>query len=179
MTSQHWVRIGAMGSLVRLAAADACAYPRGARVVCRTLRGLEVGEVVSPDDGEKPAEGQLLRRVTVEDDLLLARIEKHRDEAYAACTALLAERQLDAVLLDVDPLFDGSTLFFHFLGDVSPEVEALTDELAEAYESKVQFRAFQELLTTGCGPGCGTVESSGCGSGGCSTCAVVAACQKH
>ena len=36
--------------------------------------------------------------------------------------------------MDVEHLFDGRSLFFHFLGDVPPEVEAVTQELAEAYE---------------------------------------------
>ena len=57
---------------------------RGARVICRTLRGLEVGEVLAGSDAtdEQAADGTLLRRVTIEDDLLIARLEKNRDEAY-------------------------------------------------------------------------------------------------
>ena len=56
----------------------------------------------------------------------------------------------------------------------TPELDALTAELAEVYEAKAQFRKFAETLTAGCGPHCGTeAEGGGCGSGGCSTCAVV------
>jgi cell fate regulator YaaT (PSP1 superfamily) len=180
MLGQHYVRFGLLGGVGRFAAADSQRYPRGARVVCRTGRGLEIGEVLTPldADGESPADGTLLRRMTVEDDLLLARIEKNRDEAYRACSQRLMERGIGAVLVDVEHLFDGQSLFFYFLGETTPELDSLTSELAELYEAQVQFRKFTETLTAGCGPHCGTeqAEGHGCGSGGCSTCAVVGAC---
>jgi cell fate regulator YaaT (PSP1 superfamily) len=177
----HLIRVGAMGQVGRFAAVDAVRYPRHARVVVRTRRGLEIGEVLAPpderDDGRTFADGDLLRGMTVEDELLSARLEKHRHDAYEACAALLANRSLPAVLVDVEHLFDGQGLFFYFLGDVPPAVESLTDRLAEAYETKVQFRKFTETLIEGCGPGCGTEEAKG--QGGCETCtscAVAGAC---
>lgn len=182
MLAQFLVRVGVLGHVGRFTAVDGVRYPRAARVVCRTGRGLEVGEVLS--DVEPAAtfgsDGAVLRRVSVEDDLLLARLQKNKDEAYAACTSLLAERGIPAVLMDVEHLFDGRSLYFYFLGDVTPEIEALTGELAAAYDSTVQFRKFADTLTEGCGPGCGTAEAegSGCGSGGCSTCSVASACKK-
>jgi hypothetical protein len=180
MAAQHWVRIGVLGSVGRFAAAEAMRYPRGARVVCRTSRGLEVGEVLSVADGVSEGtnspDGTLLRRITVEDDLLLARLEKNREEAFAACADRLSELAIPAVLVDVEHLFDGQSLFFYFLGDATAELDAVTAELAEVYEAEVQFRKFTDTLTAGCGPNCGTEEGGGCGSGGCSTCSVAAAC---
>jgi cell fate regulator YaaT (PSP1 superfamily) len=168
-----------MGQVGRFAAVDAVRYPRHSRVIVRTRRGLEIGEVLTPpgenDNGEP--DGDLLRGMTVEDDLLVARLEKHRQAAYRACAALLAEHQLPAVLVDVEHLFDGQGLFFYFLGSVPAEVETLTERLAEAYETKVQFRKFTETLIQGCGPGCGTEEVKGRGGcETCSSCAVAGAC---
>ena len=180
MLGQHYVRFGLLGGVGRFGAAGAERYARGTRVVCRTARGLEIGEVLAPLDTNAAGQpdGTLLRRVTIEDDLLLARIEKNRDEAYEACSARLIERGIGAVLVDVEHLFDGQSLYFYFLGETTPELDALTAELAELYEAQVQFRKFTEKLTAGCGPNCGTeqAEGGGCGSGGCSTCAVVGAC---
>lgn len=179
MLGQHFVRFGVLGHVGRFAADGAQRHPRGARVVLRTRRGLEVGEVLSPLEAVEGDElhGSLLRRVTVEDDLLLDRIEKNRGEAWQACTQRLQERGIPAVLVDVEHLFDGQSLFFYFLGETTPEIQELTSELAETYETQVQFRKFTETLTQGCGPGCGTEEAeNGCGSGACSTCAVVSAC---
>jgi cell fate regulator YaaT (PSP1 superfamily) len=181
MSRYHLVRVGAMGQVGRFAAVDAVRYPRHARVIVRTRRGLELGDVLSPpddrDDGRAFADGELLRGITVQDELLQARLEKHRQEAYEACANLLRAHHLPAVLVDVEHLFDGQGLFFYFLGEVTPELEAHTQELAEMYEAKVQFRKFTETLIEGCGPGCGTDEAKGQGGcEACTSCAVAGAC---
>ncbi len=176
---QHFVRFGVLGHVGRFAAEAAERFPRGTRVVCRTRRGLEVGEVLSPLDmaARDELHGTLLRRITIEDDLLLARLDRNRSEAFTACESRLRERGIPAVLVDVEHLFDGQSLYFYFLGGESPEITELTSELAEAYEAKAQFRKFTDTLAQGCGPGCGTAEAeNGCGTGACSTCAVLSAC---
>lgn len=177
MLAQHYVRIGVLGSVGRFAAVEARHYPRGARVICRTPRGLEVGEVLTGVElaANDPCDGALLRRVTVEDDLLVARLQKNRDEAYEACTARLIERGLSCVLVDVEHLFDGQSLYFYFLGEETSELDALTAELAEVYEAKAQVQKFAETLAAGCGPDCGTEEGGGCGSA-CGSCAISGAC---
>jgi len=178
---QHLVRVGALGTVGRFVAVDAVRYPRGSQVVVRTGRGLELGEVLSPPADEPDLlspDGSILRGVTVEDQLLTARLEKNRQSALEACTQRLVERQLPAVLIDVEQLFDGQTLLFYFLGEVTAELEALTDELAELYETHVQFRKFAEAVTEGCGPGCGTESAAGCKT--CvSSCAVASACSSR
>jgi cell fate regulator YaaT (PSP1 superfamily) len=181
MSHYHLVRVGAMGQVGRFAAVDAVRYPRRSRVIVRTRRGLELGEVLTPpedsDDGRTFADGELLRGITVQDELLQARLERNRQEAYAACAEMLAENEIPAVLVDVEHLFDGQGLFFYFLGDVTPELEKFTSRLAEAYEAKVQFRKFTETLIEGCGPGCGTEEAKGQGGCvSCTSCAVAGAC---
>ena len=136
--------------------------------------------MLSPAAGELPAEaldGAIVRHITPDDELILARIEKNRQRAYQACSELLAEQGHTAVLLDVEHLFDGQGLYFYFLGEVPPAVEQLTAELAEAYEAKVQFRKFTQTLAEGCGPDCGTHSATGPGCGSaCGSCAVAAAC---
>ncbi len=173
---QYLVRVGVLGHVGRFAPVDAASYRRGARVVCRTVRGLEVGEVLAEAAEEREADGALMRRVTVEDDLLLERLARHREEAFEACTQLLAERGVPAMLMEVEHLLDGASIYFYFLGDPPAAAEAITAELAEAYEAKVQFRRFAETLTEGCGPGCGTDDAeNGCGAT-CGSCAVLSAC---
>ena len=181
MSGQHFVRFGIPGYVGCFAAADWQRLDRGTRVILRTSRGVEVGEVLAPLEEPLPEshrpDGALLRRVTVEDDLLLTRIEKHRDDAFRACQELLAQRHIDAALVDVEHLFDGQSLYFYFAGQTPPELEGVTQELAETYDAQVEFRKFTETLTAGCGPGCGTEEAeNSCGHGGCATCVVASAC---
>jgi len=163
-----------MGHVGRFTSVDAVAYPRASRVVVRTGRGLETGEVLGPSEEAAThgnTDGSILRGLTVEDELLVARLEKNRQKALEACTARLAQRGITATLFDVEHLFDGRSLFFYFLGEVTPEIEAITAELAEVYDAAAEFRKFSETLTAGCGPGCGTEEGAGHASGGCTLCA--------
>jgi cell fate regulator YaaT (PSP1 superfamily) len=184
LSGQHLVRIGILGQIGRMAVADAVRYPRRTRVICRTVRGLEVGEVLSAVPAEEVGaeDGLILRGVTIEDDLLLERLERKRHDAFLACERLLNERGVGDVLIDVEQLFDGESLYFYFLGEPSAAAAQLTQELAEAYDTQAQIRQFADTLTSGCGPGCGTQDAEkGCdsGSGGCSTCAVLSACVRR
>lgn len=180
MSETFFVRTGALGHVGRFRCADRLVVDRDARVICRTRRGLEVGQVLSASiDATQidQTDGTLLRRVTTEDDLLLARLEKNRHDAYLACVHLLEERQLDVQLMDVEHLFDGQSLYFYFLGELTAEIEQVTSELAETYETKVQFREFTDAVTRGCGPDCGTESAAGCGDG-CASCSIASACAK-
>ena len=205
--SYHLVRVGALGHVGRFPAPDGIRYPRGTRVVCRTARGLELGEVLSnappaesdlsvpkwadglskaAESGSPVAEtgspvaasdGSLVRALTSEDELVQSRLKKNRNSAYEACSRLLKDHNVGAVLVDVEHLFDGSTLYFYFLGDIPADFQPLVDELAEVYEAKVQLRDFAAAVEAGCGPDCGTEDAAGCGSGGCSTCSIASACK--
>ncbi len=177
--SWHLVRVGLLGNVGRFRSLDGVSYGRGTRVLCRTLRGLEVGEVLSHSSrwtvpGEP--DGSLIRALTVEDELAYARLYKNRDAAYQACNELLAARRVSTVLVEVEPLFDGSALYFYFLGSISTEVQTLVDELAVTYESKVRFAEFVAAVEQGCGPDCGTENAAGCGSS-CASCAVANVCR--
>ena len=175
----HFVRIGVLGHVGRFTSVDAVAYTRGMRVICRTSRGLEVGEILGPvsDEDSGQSDGSILRGVTVSDDLLLARLEKNRREAFTACEAELAKMGIEIPLLEVEQLFDGGSIYFHFLGDVPPAVTQMTERLAETYNATAGISQFSDLLETGCGPGCGTAEKAGGCSGACGSCAVAGACK--
>jgi cell fate regulator YaaT (PSP1 superfamily) len=178
MSRHHFVRVGLLGHVGRFTSVDAVAYPRASRVIVRTSRGLEAGEILGPAEETVVrgiTDGSILRGMTVEDELLIARLEKNRQKALDACTAKLTERGIAATLFDVEHLFDGRSLFFYFLGEVTPEIEAITAELAEVYDAAAEFRKFSETLSVGCGPGCGTEEGAGHAEGGCTVCATACA----
>jgi cell fate regulator YaaT (PSP1 superfamily) len=176
----HLVRYGLLGHVGKFAAVDALRYPRRSRVVVRSPRGLEVGEVLAEPSDRAPldaTDGQILRRMSVQDDLLEARLERRRHEAFAACQQLLSEAAVPAALMDVEHLFDGEGLFFYFLGDPPAQAHDITRRLAETYEAAVEFRKFADTLTEGCGPGCGTEAAKGQGGcASCTSCAVASAC---
>lgn len=179
MYRHYFVQVGCFGQVGRFEPADAAAYQRGNKVVVRTSRGLEVGNVMTSTN--EPCEGQpdgrVLRPVTPEDELLIKRLEQRRNEAVKSCAQLLLDHGCTDVLMDAELLLDGNSLFFYFLGEVSSQAESLTGQLAEAYEQKAQVRRFTETLIEGCGPNCGTEDGTGCGTS-CVSCAVAGACSR-
>lgn len=170
-----------MAQLGRYLPAQPVRYRRAQRVVVRTARGLEVGEVLGAAEAVEQSlepDGTILRPMTVEDELVEARLLKNRQAALEHCERCLREKNLPVALLDVEHLFDGQTLVFYFLGEPTAELERLTAELAEAYEAKAQIGAFADLLATGCGPDCGTEHAASGGCGSCAAgCPVAAACR--
>lgn len=179
MSRDHFVRVGVLGHVGRFVAVDAVCFPRGTLVVCRTARGLEVGEVAghatkSVSRGE--SDGSLLRAVSDVDRLWMQRLAKNRDSAFASCQRLLRQSSCRSLLIDVEHLFDGKSIYFYFLEPPSPAVEPLLHSLAEAYESEARIRDFTHAVEVGCGPGCGTEEAAGCGAA-CESCAAASSCK--
>ena len=178
MPQQQLIRYGVMGQVGPFSTNVSTVYPRAARVVVRTGRGLELGEVLTaPGVMDTAPAGNILRTVTLADELLAERIEKNKRQAFAACQERLAELRSDATLIDIELLFDGSSLFFYFLGEMNQQIESLSAELAEVYEAKVKFRQFTEAVTNGCGPHCGTEDAAG-GCDNCTSCSIASACSK-
>lgn len=182
MPVRYLVRTGLFDELTWLRPATGAHVPVPGEVICRTVRGLEVGFVLAEETEEGLAEaaedlngsaaGQVLRPVNEQDRLILQRLERFKLRAIESCERLLAERQIPATLVDAEHLFDGQHLYFHFWGSASGELDAVLDELAATYDHRVGFSRFAARLAEGCGPGCGTTNS-GCGSsnsGGCANC---------
>lgn len=145
---------------------------RDERVVCRTPRGLEIGAVLGPAEAaSNPPHGEVLRTMSPEDELLLERLERHKQRALEDCARELASSGAAVTLLDAEVLFDGRTILFHLLGEAPPEVDAVVERMAATYEARIELQSFSRLLDEGCGPGCGTESAAGCG-GGCATCAI-------
>jgi hypothetical protein len=123
-------------------------------------------------------DGRVVRKLTAEDQLLWEQLQRMGRAAHQACEDWLANQEISATLLEVEPLFDGRTLYFHFLSDVPPEVQSHLDTLVAIYEAEVKQSQFARLLEHGCGPGCGTEKAeNGCSTGGgCAVCSVAARC---
>jgi len=180
----YLARVGALGNIGRFRSSDSTFFARGNRVILRTARGLEVGEILNTSNipqAEKSesttqlteADGSVLRLMASEDELLWERLEKNRDDAFNACSKYIQTNELPVTLFDVEPLFDGSTIYFYFWGEPSTQLDSIISDLAEEYEAKAQIRQFTQTLTEGCGPDCGTKE------GNCETCSTSCALSSY
>jgi len=179
---QEWltqlVRFGVMGQVRPFRGQRGTKFPRGAEVILRTGRGLEKGIVLTtPSSVDAPSDGTILRSLSPNDRLLIERIEQNKQQAVEACERRLRDCNAVATLVDVELLFDGQRLVFYFLGEINAAIEQITEELAEIFETRVQFRRFTTSLLEGCGPDCGTASASGqCVD--CTSCAAATACSK-
>lgn len=179
------IRLGTMGHVGRFRLSEPLQLRRTDRVVCRTIRGIEIGIVLGPADLRNAknidlADGAILRRMSPEDEMLWGHLRELGKAAHHNCENWLAENGIVATLLEVEPLLDGKTLYFHFLSEVGSDVQEQLDRLVTIYEAEVRESQFSRLLEHGCGPGCGTDEAvNGCGSkSGCAVCVAKTRCTK-
>lgn len=196
------VRVGRHGQIGKFRCSEPLRLQRGSRVVCRTARGIEVGEVLNllgPSIPEEKvpeekvpeetateeteqlvADGTVLRLMSPEDELLWGHLRQLGEQAHVACERWLGKQDQPFVLLEVEPLLDGKTLYFHFLSEIDPCVQEHLDQLVEIYEHEVSESPFAHLLEQGCGPGCGTADAkNGCGTkGGCAVCKIATVCNR-
>lgn len=195
LLNHYFVKLGVHGQIGH-ASSDLHGLKRETLVVCRTQRGIERGIILASDaesgadaesgvDAEERKElggdfdANILRVFEPGDLLLSEHLNQLASESLDQCQHWLTQNGKSEVLLDVEPLLDGRTLFFHFLGDVSLEANEYVTELVNLYEQRVANSEFAKLLENGCGPGCGTEEKSGCGTGGgCAVCVMQSACAK-
>lgn len=181
------VNHGKSGVLGSFALREPLHLGRGDRVLVQSPRGLEVGTVLCPATVRQSrllggkSSGQLLRAVSAEDEVTLARLEAREQELFAAGRHLAADMDLPVEVLDAELLFDVRHAFLHLVSgptswDAGPWVHRLEEQFAlEVRWLDVASGGPGEEAEEhgGCGkPGCGKAEGgcSSCGSGGCSSC---------
>jgi len=181
----YLVRLGVHGQVGRLRSVFGAHLHRDQSVLCRTTRGLELGVVLAESETRFDAEsysaefdGQIVRPAAAEDLYLQKQLKKLAEQFTPRAVEAFLQVDRDSVLLDVEPMLDSQTVYFHFLGPVAEDMQQISADLANEFQQLVAESRVAQLLESGCGPGCGTTRG-GCGtkeSGGCSGCAVSRAC---
>jgi cell fate regulator YaaT (PSP1 superfamily) len=146
MTETYVVRYGQLrflGEFEGLAEQD---HPRGQKVVLRTDRGMELGEVLCPATDrtapflEGAPKGPILR-VATEADLeahkALARIQS---EGYDTCLTFIARRSLQMDLVDVEAILGGERIVFYYLAEKRVDFRELVKDLARAFHTRIEMR---------------------------------------
>jgi hypothetical protein len=182
--ADYLVSHGKGGAFGRFLAEEPLDLSRGERVVVRTSRGLELGVVLCRARGghsralEHIPAGQLLRRVTGEDEQTIARSQALAQLVFSDSRRLCAELDLPLEILDVEVLADCSKAILHYLNSTACNAEPMLAALARNHGISVLLEnltmpAVVDASDGGCGkPDCGRGEGgcSSCGSGGCSSC---------
>ncbi len=118
---------------------------RGDMVIVETARGLECGEVATPnktiDENELAHPLKPLIRIASEEDLNhLAENKLKEKEAYRICEQKIAAHKLDMKLVNVEYTFDNSKILFYFTADGRVDFRSLVKDLASVFRTRIELR---------------------------------------
>lgn len=144
--ARYVLRYGSMRNVGVFSARGQDRYLRGARVIARTSRGLEVAEVLAEASEEQVARlanspgGQVLREMTAEDENELAHIHEKEQAAFEKCQEHVARLGLPMQLVEVEQLFGGERLVVYFLSEVRVDFRELVKVLASEFQTRIELR---------------------------------------
>lgn len=146
MSSTYVVRNGQMRLLGVYTGMPGEEHPRGQRVIVRTERGTEMGEVLSPATDrtamflENPARGEILRAASSDDLAAEARLVEDRRSAFAACREFIANRRLQMDLVDVEVILGRERMVFYYLSEKRVDFRELVKDLARSLQTRIEMR---------------------------------------
>jgi len=187
MIREYLVSYGRAGHLGRFSTSNGAKYVRGDRVVIKSRRGFELGEVLDqsrPERAGLPDDfiGELHRSAT-SDDIDTA-IQQLNDSNHLCEFAETVARELSLpfTVLDVELMLDGRAAILHGLPHQHCDAGPLLEQLGEHHGLIVRLYDMGRELpppapadgheeSFKCDkPNCGEGECTDCGTGGCNSC---------
>jgi len=146
MTNGYIVRYGQMRFLGEFAGLADQVHPRGEKVLLKSERGTELGEVLCASTDrtakflENPSRGEILRLASSEDLEASARLAEDRELAFAACREFIAKRKLQMDLVDVEVILGRERIVFYYLSEKRVDFRELVKDLARALHTRIEMR---------------------------------------
>jgi cell fate regulator YaaT (PSP1 superfamily) len=144
--TRYIVRHGVMRFLGRFEPRDGARYARLTRVVVRTERGLEIGQVLcdaTPRALEmltEPTSGAIIRPMNSQDHDQVERHSESERTEFDTCRNFIAQRKLQMELVDVEHLFGGERIIFYFLAEKRVDFRELVKDLARQFQTRIEMR---------------------------------------
>jgi cell fate regulator YaaT (PSP1 superfamily) len=146
MSKTYVVRYGQMRYLGEYGGLAGQEHPRGQRVVVRSDRGTELGEVLCPATDrsalflENPFKGEILRTATAEDLLAESKLAELKVRGLATCRECISRRRLQMDLVDVEAIFGRERMVFFYLAEKRVDFRELVKDLARALQTRIEMR---------------------------------------
>jgi cell fate regulator YaaT (PSP1 superfamily) len=146
MAAKYIVRHGALRLLGEYEPAGDAVYVRSDRIVVRSERGLELGEVLCEATPTAlgllngPTGGQIIRHVTADDERELERLQGLEGEELETCSRFVAERGLQMEPVDAEHILGGERIVFYFLAEKRVDFRELVKDLARTYKTRIEMR---------------------------------------
>ena len=146
MPNQFLVRYGQMRLLGEYTGLPGQDHPRSQRVVIRSDRGTEFGEVLGPVTEltlkflENPIRGDILRVASPEDLGAEPKLVEFCKSGFDACREFIANRRLQMDLVDVEILLGRERMVFYYLSEKRVDFRDLVKDLARALQIRIEMR---------------------------------------
>jgi cell fate regulator YaaT (PSP1 superfamily) len=146
MVQTYVIRYGRMRFLGEYAGLPGQDHPRGQRVVVRSDRGTELGDVLCRASDRttrfmpNPVHGEILRLATVEDGDQHARLDRDRESYFRTCQELVARRRLQMDLVDTEIVHGRERVVFYYLAEKRVDFRELVKDLARALRTRIEMR---------------------------------------
>ena len=143
---KYVVRYGAMRFLGVFSTRGNDRWDRTARVIARTNRGLEVGEILceatdaAVQQLQEPNYGQILRGMTAEDANELNHIQSREPEEVRICQRIVEQLGLQMQLVDIEHLFGGERIVVYYLAEQRVDFRELVKLLAGEFQTRIEMR---------------------------------------
>jgi cell fate regulator YaaT (PSP1 superfamily) len=142
--ASYVVRCGTMRTLHVMQARQE--FSRAARVIARTQRGLEVGEVLCEADERAlaamvdPPGGSIQRIMTAEDENEHAHLMLKSVEEADTCFRIIRELDLPMDLVDIERVFGGERMVIYYLSEDRVDFRELVKRLAQEFQTRIEMR---------------------------------------
>jgi cell fate regulator YaaT (PSP1 superfamily) len=146
MSNRYVVRYGVMRTLGVFTTSRGETLARGNRVVARTERGLEVGEVLLEatdtvvERMTDPRRGQVLRLMSTEDERESKRLLERQQREFESCKQHIAALKLPMELVDVEQMFGGERVVVYYLSENRVDFRDLVKVLANEFQTRIEMR---------------------------------------
>ncbi|MCC6507523.1 MAG: signal peptidase [Pirellulaceae bacterium] len=121
-------------------------YSRNMRVIARTARGLEVGDVLCVADDNAiaqlvdPPGGSIQRELTVDDARELAHLVAKADEESDVCLNVIRELGLEMDLVEIERIFGGERMVIYYLAEGRVDFRELVRRLAHEFQTRIEMK---------------------------------------
>ena len=143
---KYVVRCGVMRALGVFTTSQGETLRRGTRVIARTDRGLEAGEVLCEATDQAlgqlndPRRGQVLRIMSSDDERELTRLHELQRQEFRQCQQHSAALKLQMEVIDVEHIFGGERIVVYYLAENRIDFRDLVKALATEFQTRVEMR---------------------------------------
>ena len=146
MSHTYIVRYGVMRFLGEFLGIRDQSHPRDQKVVIRSDRGQELGDVLCAATDrsamflENPGRGDILRVASDEDLAAAVQLSARQQQGLVGCREFIAKRRLQMDLVDVEALLGGERMIFYYLAEKRVDFRDLVKDLARAFQTRIEMR---------------------------------------